>query len=134
MFFIQSGYFYRRVIQILFSIFMALLRINSGLHYEGPLRHQQQVVMGRPYLALEVGCTGKALFSVSSRLHWAIGLGLGTVSTLLLGQEMLKSKAIKQLGRWVSWQGYGLTCVESWLEQLNFSSEHFLENNLSFMP
>ena len=38
--------------------------------------------MGRPYLALAVGCTGKALFTVSSRLHWAIGLGLGTVSTL----------------------------------------------------
>ena len=40
--------------------------------------------MGRPYLALAVGCTGKALFGVSGRLHWAmrLGLGLGTVSTL----------------------------------------------------
>ena len=25
------------------------------------------IVMGRPYSALEVGCTGKALFGVSSR-------------------------------------------------------------------
>ena len=35
-------------------------------------------------LSLAVGCTGKARFGVSSRLHWAIGLGLGlgTVSTL----------------------------------------------------
>ena len=31
---------------------------------------------------LAVGCTGKALFGVSGRLHWAIGLGLGTVSAL----------------------------------------------------
>ena len=40
--------------------------------------------MGRTYSALAVGCTGKALFSVSSRLHWAIRLGLGLwkVSTL----------------------------------------------------
>ena len=38
--------------------------------------------MGRPYLALAVGCTEKALFGVSGRLHWAIRLGLGTVSTL----------------------------------------------------
>ena len=48
--------------------------------------------MGRPYSALAVGCTGKALFGVSSRLHWAIrvrdsfnskaGLGLRTVSAL----------------------------------------------------
>ena len=53
--------------------------------------------MGRPYLALAVGCTGNALFDfssigctgnalfgISSRLHWVIRLGLGlrTVSTL----------------------------------------------------
>ena len=38
--------------------------------------------MGRPYLALAVGCAEKALFGVSGRLHWAIRLGLGTVSTL----------------------------------------------------
>ena len=38
--------------------------------------------MGRPYSALAVGCTGKALFGVSGRLHWAIRLGLGTVLTL----------------------------------------------------
>ena len=32
--------------------------------------------------ALTVGCTGKGRFGVSSRLHWAIRLGLGTVSTV----------------------------------------------------
>ena len=38
--------------------------------------------MGRPYSVLAVGCTGKALFRVRGRLHWAIRLGIGTVSTL----------------------------------------------------
>ena len=32
--------------------------------------------------SLAVGCTGKACFGVSSRLHWAIRLRLGVVSTL----------------------------------------------------
>ena len=35
----RNGYFYGPVILILFSISSALIRINSGLHYEGPLRH-----------------------------------------------------------------------------------------------
>ena len=34
--------------------------------------------------ALAVCCTGKGRIGVSSRLHWAIRLGLGTVSTLEL--------------------------------------------------
>ena len=38
--------------------------------------------MGRPYSGLAVGYTGNALFVVSSRLHWAIRLRLGTVSSL----------------------------------------------------
>ena len=34
--------------------------------------------------ALAVGCTGKGRVGISGRLHWAITLGLGTVSTLEL--------------------------------------------------
>ena len=39
---------------------------------------EENIATGRPALALVVGCTGKAQFGVSSRLHWAIRLGLGS--------------------------------------------------------
>ena len=62
--------------------------------------------MGRPYSALAVSCTGKALFG---RLHWAIRLGLGTVSTLKqvttrLGLGLGTVSALKQTTptcRWI---------------------------------
>ena len=38
-------------------------------------------VTGYGNIFTAVGYTGKAQFNISSRLHWAIGLGLGTVST-----------------------------------------------------
>ena len=60
---------------------------------------------------LAVGCTGKALFGVSGRLHWAIRLGLGleTVSTLKqtttrLGLGLGTVSALKQTTprcRWI---------------------------------
>ena len=73
--------------------------------------------MGRPYLALAVGCTGKALFSISSRLHWAIRLGLGTITRLGLGLGLGTVSALKQTTprcRWIHGLHYKcLICVKT---------------------
>ena len=54
------------------------------LHWEGLLWCQQQVALERPasVLAVAIGVTGKARFSVSSRLYWNQRLRLGSGQTL----------------------------------------------------
>ena len=44
-----------------------------------------------------VGCTEKALFGVGGRLHWAIRLGLGMVSTLKQATTRLGLETVSAL-------------------------------------